>query len=413
MRFPPRSTAFLPLLAAVALTGAHVAFALVFSPETTIREKYVDGAMRWDSNFYSSIMTYGYSFPYPPTPSQPPSTAFFPFYPLASWAVWKATGVGDRVALLLVSQAACVAAWYLLLRFLRHLRVPVGLRIAACALLWSYPASYFLVLGYTESLFMLSFIGMVFAFRALAGWKRVAFTGLPAFVMASTRVIGVPLLAYPVAAAVLLPPPAGTTRFRSILQGLASSAIGSLGFLAYIAYTQARFGRADAFLASQAAWEHDRTVAESVQFILSPGNFMNVLSSPWSSQEFLGSLPGFAMQAFLVGFAVLALRDGWVFLRTRSTDAAQRLLWYAMSLCMLATVLFTVGMTGIYVNQSMVRYALMADLWFIVSAAWIAAGAGRAWRWGLYAVAAAACVLFASVELHLLSLILRTELFIG
>jgi len=91
------------------------------------------------------------------------TTAFYPLYPLLSYAVKSLFGITHFVALLLVANVASVVAMLLMTKFVKD---ELGDEIALLSLAFFsfFPSSLFLSAGYTESLFLvfvlLSFILM-------------------------------------------------------------------------------------------------------------------------------------------------------------------------------------------------------------------------------------------------------------
>jgi hypothetical protein len=115
--------------------------------------------LQWDSGWYASIVHNGYS--YSTDPAVHSSTVFFPLYPLVAAAVKTLPGIDEYLALLIVANAASVAAVLLMTRFFAD-ELDAETALMSVALFSFFPSSLFLSAGYTESLclafILLSFI---------------------------------------------------------------------------------------------------------------------------------------------------------------------------------------------------------------------------------------------------------------
>lgn len=139
---------------------------------------------RWDALHYRLLARFGYS----ATGEERFSIVFYPLYP---WLVRAAAFlVRDYfAAALAVSGLASVAAGLLLQRLARLDHSAVVARQAVW-FLFIFPTSYFLHIGYTESLFLALVLGAVFAART----DRWALAGLAGAAACLTRVNGLFLL---------------------------------------------------------------------------------------------------------------------------------------------------------------------------------------------------------------------------
>jgi hypothetical protein len=194
----------------------------------------VDVWARWDSNWYIRIAESGYSWP-----SSTP--AFFPLYPLLVAGLGRVLGDHFLLAGLVVSLAACAAAFVLLHRLVRERLGPLVARRSVLYLAL-FPTSFFLGAVYGESLFQARAVGtFVLAERGRLGWS--AFTAGLALL---TRAQGVALL-----------PALGIYAWRSERRGrnLALLAVPIAMFLVFPAVLEAWVGHGLAFLDAQRLWE--------------------------------------------------------------------------------------------------------------------------------------------------------------
>jgi hypothetical protein len=139
---------------------------------------------RWDAQHYISIAERGYS----ARGSDRVLLVFFPFYPWLIRAVSPLTG-DTIIAALLISTVASFAAAELLLR-LTHLDYPAEVARRAVWFLFIFPTSYFLHIGYTESLCLALVLGAFLAART----RHWALAGVLGLLAGGTRVNGVLLV---------------------------------------------------------------------------------------------------------------------------------------------------------------------------------------------------------------------------
>jgi 4-amino-4-deoxy-L-arabinose transferase-like glycosyltransferase len=149
---------------------------------------------RWDAPHYLDLALFGYT---DFDPGNLPMYSklgdldlFIVFFPLFPWATTLATTIlPDLVAPIFVSTVASVAAVLLLYRLVaREFGERIGRRAAVFMLI--FPTSYFLHIGYTESLFMALVLGSFLAARNDRWWLAGILGGLAAL----TRVNGLILV---------------------------------------------------------------------------------------------------------------------------------------------------------------------------------------------------------------------------
>src|SRR5438128_2262418 len=124
----------------------------------------------WDGRWYVGIAQHGYGW-------RPGDAAFYPLYPFAVSVLARALGDHYVVAAVLISLAACAAAFSLLYRIAEPRLGPDGAR-RAVLYLSVFPMSLFLQAAYTESLFLaLALAAFLFAEdeRWLAAWAATGF----------------------------------------------------------------------------------------------------------------------------------------------------------------------------------------------------------------------------------------------
>jgi hypothetical protein len=149
----------------------------VFTTQGPLRP-WLEPWYRWDTGWYLLIAHEGYH-------ADNGSIAFPPLYPLLIRALAPLTGGDYLIAALLISNLFCVAALVLLYRLvaLEH-----GDQVARRSVIFlvSFPTAFYLVAGYTESLFLALAIGAILAARQ----RRYLLAGLLALLASLSRLQG-------------------------------------------------------------------------------------------------------------------------------------------------------------------------------------------------------------------------------
>ena len=117
------------------------------------------GLLGWDAGWYESIARVGYQ------PLGTQSLRFFPLVPLLTHGLAWIPGLGDGPALVLLANAAALAATALLYLLARR---ELGEAARARRTVWILsllPASFVLVMGYAESVLLLLAVGCFLALR--------------------------------------------------------------------------------------------------------------------------------------------------------------------------------------------------------------------------------------------------------
>ncbi len=197
---------------------------------------------RWDAQHYIYLSVNGYA----TSGDARNLIAFFPLYP-AIISVVAATGLPARLAALLVSNLAGLAATILLFEVTRD---QIGERPAwrAAALFTVFPTAYFLLVGYTEALFCALAFGAVLATRR----KRWLLAGVLGGLAASTRITGLALLPL-----LLLDLYAARHAWKRVWEVAVAPALVVAGFLVYLLTNWVVLHDPFAFVAVQGMhWSH-------------------------------------------------------------------------------------------------------------------------------------------------------------
>jgi hypothetical protein len=124
------------------------------------------------------------------------------------------------------------------------------------AFLGLFPSSFFMVAGYSESMFMAALLGLIFwterwlnrskAQRLDLNWALAALCG---FILSGTRLVGIPLMLYPVIRWISQQ---RKIQFdRRSLRVVILSGVSGLGALAFFVWSQIQFGQWDIYLKLQ------------------------------------------------------------------------------------------------------------------------------------------------------------------
>lgn len=211
--------------------------------------------LKWDAQFYGGIVVNGYhsSIPYDVEPSSltrrqieaGTDIAFYPAYPLFV-RILRLLGVAPlTTAMLLVSRGAAVVAWAYMLAWLARLRIPAHLQALCVLAIAAHPGAFFLVMPYSESLFLASLLG--FAYWTLD--RRDAsgmLATLHGVVMTATKFVALPLAALPLIVALW-------RRLMQSQKGLFTlawwdSVFAACGGLGFLLYCQLQFGHWDVYI---------------------------------------------------------------------------------------------------------------------------------------------------------------------
>jgi hypothetical protein len=206
----------------------------------------IDIWWKWDAGWYMSIANDGYSF----RPGYTTNVTWFPFYPLlirlASFFV------NPGIAAIIISHAALLAAIFLLYRLVN---LDYSRKVSERTVLYMllFPASLFFSAIYSESLFLALSVGSFYCART-GRWKLACILG---FCAALTRSIGLALFPVLLLEYALQKKLLDGWRLRQGWQKLVDRKAAWLllipaGTLAFMAYLQAAFGNAFAFLESLA-----------------------------------------------------------------------------------------------------------------------------------------------------------------
>lgn len=360
------------------------------------RERY-HRLVQHDSYWFMNIVDRGYQSPVPPSPvkrMEVSNVAFFPGFPLLAGALVHGLGLYPWTALPLASQLATVGFWTYFLLLARDLGFSRAQTAAATALVAAHPAAFYLIAGYSESLFLLLALGYLFwSARSGAGAKIAA--ALHGAGMTATRIAGAPAVFAPMLREWARR--AGCAAWRDRVRALGDLAVARaallggvslLGMIAFFAYCQARWGHWNFYMMTQeAGWG----VRPDYLALLKPGAYLRWWPD-WSRAAPFGQ--------FLVTFTTLGYAGvaAWEIAAARRGPTRWR---ERLPLHFTGFALYALAVSGVYSVrlESMTRYQFCAHVLLVLGVlhAFFEIGPGRPATRRLLVAAAAVAALFGLV----------------
>jgi len=240
------------LVKAVAFCAVQVLVLLWIAPSSggVLGDRYLK-LLNWDSVHYQNILDKGYYVPSDQLEGHhvhgyQTDVGFFPGYPGSARLVKIVSGLSSEYSLLLAAQFACVGFWFFVFLILTHWGVRARVQNGFALLILIHPAAFFLVSGYTEPLFLMSLLAMIyFTLRwqdknSPLGFLLAALSGI---IASATRIVGFAVASFAVVDAFY--------RKRKLTSALLLSFLSSLGTPLFFAYCQYRFGAWNIYLKAQ------------------------------------------------------------------------------------------------------------------------------------------------------------------
>ena len=157
-------------------------------------------------------------------------------------------------ALLITAQTAAWGFWSYFFLFCDRWKISPLLQIFGALAIVAHPTAFFLVAGYSESLFLMALLGFMY-WSSAEGRTAKFLAVLHGFAMSATRIVGIPCAAYPVVRAVFENRGGlrGDARFWRGRFGpaLALSSGAMLGAATFFIYCFVYWGRWDLYMLTQ------------------------------------------------------------------------------------------------------------------------------------------------------------------
>jgi len=308
-----------------------------------------------DSYWYLSIVRQGYQFVgFDKIAYEQSNVAFFPGYPLAVAAMIRLLGVDPELGLYLTAQLFCWLMWIYLLLFYRRWQIPLLWQVLASLIILVYPTSFYLCVGYSESLFMASLLGFFYWSMDLDSLWPALLAGIHGLAMSATRIVGLPVALIP-----LMRLGEGSRRWFWRAGAVVLALLGGIGFFLYC---QLRFGRWDLYMEMQRYFTgvkaNYQALFQAHTYVLSTERWQ-VLLSPSAPVKDPGLWADALSQLFvsvtLGSLIVASLVEGLSVLAGKSQRWQERLgfHWAAWAMFYIAVA----GMSPLG-QRSMIRYCL-------------------------------------------------------
>lgn len=300
--------------------------------------------VKWDGIWFARILEQGYWY----EPGQQSTIAFLPGFPLWAMAVKSVTGLSNWYAPVLASLLASMGAFVYFFKLLDRLALERPYRLAAWCWLLVQPAAFYFALPYTESLTCFAVAGFVYwTLRdadvdksGLARWAPLWIV-LHGALLGATRIVGLALLCFPLLYALCRETGWHKKKMASLLRPMALGIASSAGFLAFLVYSQLRFGRWDIYWVAN--WEGWHLSSEA-------GKLLTL--AYWRDVFITGNLPEMVGRTLTVITLMIGLRMlGWAWRNRRVR--ADLLAW-----TLLCAGFFAETAIGSHGMHAMIRYLI-------------------------------------------------------
>lgn len=248
-----------PLLAGCIVTISQVLMAMaLLAPEKAIADRY-SALVQHDSYWFINIVDRGYQTVLPPIDHkvmEVSNVAFFPAYPAIAASIRKIFNISTGAALLITAQLAACGFWAYCFLFWKRWKVAPSLQICGTLLVLANPAAFFLIAGYSESLFLMALLGFIY-WSTAEGRTAKVLASLHGVIMSATRIVGLVCAGFPVVRSVFqtgwrgLRNPLNWLRENRAAVGL--TFVAACGGIAFFVLCQLRWGHWDLYMRTQAA----------------------------------------------------------------------------------------------------------------------------------------------------------------
>src|SRR6058998_2894806 len=248
-----------PLAAGLLLTAVQLAMAVgLLAPEGPLSDRY-QSLIQHDSYWFINIVDRGYQTIVPPINHkvmEVSNVAFFPAYPALASLFRSVFRVETETALLITAQLAAWGFWTYFFLFCERWKLSSTLRFFGALAIVTHPAAFFLIAGYSESLFLMALIGFIY-WSSSEGRAAKILAALHGIAMSATRIVGVPCAAFPVVRdlfskgwSALRNPRRWLGNYGSAVTVMIAAIFGAISFFIYC---QWRWGRWDMYMLTQSA----------------------------------------------------------------------------------------------------------------------------------------------------------------
>ena len=340
-----------PLLLGLAVTLAQVGIAVfLLAPEGPLWYRY-SSLVQHDSYWFANIIERGYQTIVPPIGHKTmeiSNVAFFPAYPAIAAVLRYGLRIETDKALLVTAQAATVGFWSYFFLFCQKWDLSPTLRFFGALSILAHPAAFFLVAGYSESLFLMAVVGFIY-WAGREGRAANMLAVLHGILMSATRIVGIPCAAAPLVQRICAQGWEALRRPREWVRlygrAIALTIVATIGAVSFFLYCQLRWGHWDIYMLTQSSgW----AISPDYLAVFRPSSYRWVvpaLNDPTAMSQM-------SVTTGALFFIVVAACELVPAIR-RSTNWPVRI-----SLYFCAAIIFYISVSGVasVAMESMVRY---------------------------------------------------------
>src|SRR5882724_2708029 len=277
-----------PLLAGLTVTLLQLAMAVgLLAPEAPISDRY-SALVQHDSYWFMNIIDRGYQTIVPPIDHkvmEVSNVAFFPAYPAIAALFRYGLDIDSNTALLITAQLAACGFWSYFFLFCKRWNVPPAVRICGALLIAAHPAAFFLVAGYSESLFLMALLGFIY-WSTAEGRSAKFWAATHGIVMSATRIVGLVCTAFPVVHSAFETGWRGLFEPREWLRknsaAIGMTLVAACGAVGFFVYSQLRWGQWNIYMLTQAAgWG----IVPDYLAVFKPGSYRWLVPAPNNPTE--------------------------------------------------------------------------------------------------------------------------------
>jgi hypothetical protein len=254
-----RFSLFRPWVAGLLLMLIQLVVAVfLLAPDGSFSFRY-QSLVQHDGYWFVNIIDRGYQTTVPPINHkvmEVSNVAFFPAYPALASLIRSIFGIESETALPIAAQLAAWGFWTYFFLLCERWKLSPTLRLFGTLAIVAHPAAFFLIAGYSESLFLMALLGFIY-WTGAEGRAAKILAALHGIIMSATRIVGVPCAAYPVVRdffkkgwTVLREP---RSWIRNYGASILTMSVAILGAAAFFIYCQVRWGRWDMYMLTQGA----------------------------------------------------------------------------------------------------------------------------------------------------------------
>jgi hypothetical protein len=351
-----------PILAGLVLTLAQIATAVcLLAPPGPFSYRY-DSLIQHDGYWFMNIVDRGYGTIVPPINHkvmEVSNVAFFPAYPALASLVQHGLNLETSTALLITSQIAAFGFWTYFFLFSERWKLSPALQFFGAMSIFAHPVAFYLIAGYSESLFLMGLVGFIY-WSGAKGRAAKFWAALHGIVMSATRIAGVVCAGYPVVAKVFREGWSGLRDWHGWLRrygsAIALAIAAASGAILFFAYCQLRWGHWDMYMLTQSAgWG----ITPDYLAVFRPSSYrwlLPALNDPTEMSQMSMTIGGLM-------FGVIAICELLPVVRRKSTLATRVGIYFC------AGAIYYISVSGVAGVQmeSMLRYSFCAHVLIVLA----------------------------------------------